>query len=75
MSWPRRWSTFLRKARELNLRKPPSVSETLDWAQVLHDPPRQRALLRRWSPITVGVIAKHQTDLQKVLDLAVQELR
>ena len=26
---------FLRKVRELNLRKPPSVSETLDWAQAL----------------------------------------
>ena len=29
---------FLRKARELNLRKPPSVSETLDWAHVLVHP-------------------------------------
>ena len=26
---------FLRKTRDLNLRKPPSISEALDWAQVL----------------------------------------
>jgi MoxR-like ATPase len=64
---------FLRKARELNLRKPPSISESLDWAQVL-------AILQvnQLTPAvvneTVGVIAKHQTDLQKVMELAAQEL-
>ncbi|MRR34761.1 MoxR family ATPase [bacterium] len=65
---------FLRQVRELNLRKPPSVSETLDWAQVLsilhttHLTPEVVAN-------TVGVIAKHQADLQQVTDLAVQTLR
>lgn len=64
---------FLRKARELNLRKSPSVSETLDWAEVL-------SLLHvtRLTPDvvanTVGVISKHQADLQKVVELAHQEL-
>jgi MoxR-like ATPase len=65
---------FLRKVRELNLRKPPSVSETLDWAKVLsilhttHLTPEVVAN-------TVGVIAKHQADLQQVTELAAQELR
>ena len=65
---------FLRKARELNLRKPPSVSETLDWAHVLsilhvsHLTPDVVAN-------TVGTIAKHQADLQEVKDLAARELQ
>jgi MoxR-like ATPase len=64
---------FLRKARELNLRKAPSVSETLDWAEVL-------SLLHvsKLTPEvvanTVGVISKHQADLQQVTDLAAEEL-
>ena len=65
---------FLRKARELNLRKPPSVSETLDWAHVLsilhvsHLTPDVVAN-------TVGTIAKHQADLQQVKELAARELQ
>jgi MoxR-like ATPase len=64
---------FLRKARDLNLRKPPSVSETLDWAEVL-------SLLHvsKLTPEvvanTVGVISKHQADLEKVAELAMEEL-
>jgi len=64
---------FLRKARDLNLRKPPSVSETLDWAQVLSIL-KATQLTPEVVANTVGVIAKHQTDLQKVTELAVQEL-
>jgi len=64
---------FLRKARELNLRKPPSVSETLDWAEVL-----SILHVTRLTPAvvanTVGVISKHQADLQKVVELATAEL-
>ncbi len=64
---------FLRKARELNLRKPPSLSETLDWAEVL-----SILHVARLTPEvvanTVGVISKHQADLQQVVDLAVTEL-
>lgn len=64
---------FLRKVRELNLRKAPSVSETLDWAQVL-----SILQVKQLTPAvvanTVGSIAKHQTDLQKVVDLANAEL-
>jgi len=69
----RRMVEFLRKARELNLRKPPSVSETLDWAQVLSIL-KATKLTPEVVANTVGVIAKHQTDLQKVTELAVQEL-
>jgi len=64
---------FLRKARELNLRKLPSVSEALDWAQVL-----SILKVRQLTPAvvanTVGTIAKHQADLKQVTDLAVQLL-
>jgi MoxR-like ATPase len=64
---------FLRKARELNLRKPPSVSETLDWAEVL-----SILHVTRLTPEvvanTVGVISKHQADLKQVIELAVGEL-
>ncbi len=64
---------FLRKARELNLRKPPSVSETLDWAEVL-----SILQVTRLTPEvvanTVGVISKHHADLSKVVELATAEL-
>ena len=64
---------FLRKVRDLNLRKPPSVSETLDWAQVLTILQATK-LTPEVVANTVGTIAKHQTDLAKVTELAVQEL-
>lgn len=64
---------FLRKARELNLRKPPSVSETLDWAEVLSILHVSK-LTPEVVANTVGVISKHQADLQQVVDLAVGEL-
>ncbi len=64
---------FLRKARELNLRKPPSVSETLDWAEVLSILHVSK-LTPEVVANTVGVISKHQADLQRVAELAVEEL-
>jgi len=64
---------FLRKARELNLRKPPSVSETLDWAEVLSILHIER-LTPEVVANTVGVISKHQADLQQVAELAIEEL-
>lgn len=64
---------FLRKAREQNLRKPPSVSETLDWAEVL-----SILKITRLTPEvvanTVGVISKHQADLKPMVELAQAEL-
>lgn len=65
---------FLRQVRELNLRKPPSVSETLDWAQVLSIL-HVTQLTPEVVANTVGVIAKHQADLQQVTELAAQQLR
>ena len=65
---------FLRKVRELNLRKAPSVSETLDWAQVLSIL-HAKQLTPEVVSTTVGAIAKHQADLQQVIDLAAQTLR
>ncbi|HEX8960373.1 MAG TPA: MoxR family ATPase [Geobacteraceae bacterium] len=62
---------FLRKARELNLRKAPSVSETLDWAQVLSIL-HATQLTPEVVANTVGAIAKHQADMQQVKELAVQ---
>lgn len=64
---------FLRKARELNLRKPPSVSETLDWAEVLSILHVDK-LTPEVVANTVGVISKHQADLQQVAELAASEL-
>jgi MoxR-like ATPase len=62
---------FLRKARDLNLRKPPSLSETLDWAHVLSIL-RAKNLTPEVVANTVGAIAKHQADMQQVNDLAAQ---
>lgn len=64
---------FLRKARELNLRKPPSVSETLDWAEVLSILHVSK-LTPQVVANTVGVISKHQADLETVVELAIEAL-
>jgi MoxR-like ATPase len=63
---------FLRKARELGLRKPPSVSESLDWARVLGllD---VKELSRKAVIQTAGTIAKHQADIARIHELAVAE--
>ncbi|HJV34789.1 MoxR family ATPase [Geomonas sp.] len=65
---------FLRQVRELNLRKPPSVSEALDWAHVLSIL-HARQLTPEVVANTVGVIAKHQADLKQVTELAAATLR
>lgn len=69
----RKMVEFLRAARELNLRKPPSVSETLDWAQVLTILQTSK-LTPDVVANTVGTIAKHQADLPLVTQLAAQML-
>ena len=59
---------FLNQVRELNLRKSPSISEAIDWAQTL-------ALLKvkELNPqviqYTIGSFVKHQADSLKVHDL------
>ncbi len=64
---------FLRQARGLGLRKPPSVSEALDWARVLSTL-RIDALSADTVVRTVGAIAKHQADVARVQELARAEL-
>lgn len=64
---------FLRKVRELNLRKLPSVSETLDWAHVLTILQAERLSLEVVTR-TVGTIVKHQADIEQVLELAANDL-
>lgn len=63
---------FLRKARALGLRKPPSVSESLDWARVL-SLLKVESLSAKVVHDTAGTIAKHQADLDRVRELAVAE--
>jgi MoxR-like ATPase len=64
---------FLRKARTLGLRKPPSVSESLDWARVLSTL-KVKELSAATVVNTAGTIAKHQADIARVQELAVAEL-
>ena len=60
---------IVRSIRQLELKKAPSVSETLDWARTLvllgveHD-------RRRRPPSTVNILLKYQSDIAK----AVKEL-
>lgn len=64
---------FLGKLRGLGLRKPPSVSESLDWARVLASlkiATLTAATVRR----TAGTIAKHHADVARVNELAAAEL-
>ncbi len=64
---------FLRKVRDLNLRKPPSLSETIDWAHVLSIL-HATQLTPEVVANTVGTIIKHQADMRQVTELAAQEL-
>ena len=64
---------FVRKARDKNLRKPPSISETLDWAEVL-TVLNVKKLSMDVVFNTAGVITKHQADLQPIKELAREEL-
>jgi MoxR-like ATPase len=59
--------SFVQQLRDLELRKAPAVSETLDWARslvLLHASTLEPALVRR----TLNVLIKHQQDLQWVLE-------
>lgn len=63
---------FMRKARALGLRKPPSVSESLDWARVLSIL-KVEELSATTIINTAGTIAKHKADLDRVRELAMAE--
>ena len=57
--------TTIRGMRDLNLRKPPSVAETIDWTRsllALGFPQVDAAALDR----TLGVVVKHHNDMERV---------
>lgn len=60
---------FVGTLRTAGLRKPPSVSESLDWARVLATL-KVGALTAATVRRTIGAIAKHQADLARVHELA-----
>jgi MoxR-like ATPase len=56
---------LVQKLRSMDLRKLPSISETLDWAKALVKL-NSKALDSETLESTMGVLLKHETDLQKV---------
>ena len=56
---------LVQKLRGMDLRKSPSISETLDWAKSLLALNAQ-SLDAKTMEITLSVLLKHETDLQKV---------
>lgn len=56
---------LVQKLRTMDLRKLPSISETLDWAKALVKL-NTKALDPATLASTMGVLLKHETDLQKV---------
>lgn len=57
--------SFVQSLRRLDIRKPPSIGETLDWARalvVLNAEELEASLVEE----TLSLILKHQEDLQKV---------
>jgi len=59
---------FLNQVRELNLRKSPSISEAIDWAQTLAIL-KVKALNPEVVKSTIGSFIKHQSDNLKVGEL------
>src|SRR5215203_1367692 len=56
---------LVQKLRDLDLRKSPSISETLDWAKSLVAL-NAKSLDAKTLETTLSVLLKHETDLQKV---------
>jgi MoxR-like ATPase len=56
---------LVQKLRDLDLRKSPSISETLDWAKSLLAL-NAKQLDARTLETTLSVLLKHESDLQKV---------
>ena len=58
-------STFVQKVRSLDLRKAPSIAETIDWARALLAL-GSSALDAELVRSTLGVLVKHEADREKV---------
>ena len=59
------WSTFIQDLRDLDLKKVPAISETIDWARtllLLHTESLDPELVRD----TLNVILKFQEDIENV---------
>jgi predicted component of type VI protein secretion system len=56
---------LVHRLRNLDLRKSPSISETLDWAKALVTL-NARSLDRETLETTLSVLLKHESDLQRV---------
>ena len=57
---------IVRSLRQLDLRKPPAISETLDWAQALLELGFE-SIDEGAARSTLSVLLKHRTDLEKAL--------
>ena len=55
------------QVRELDLKKPPSIAESIDWARALRAA-RRRGHRRGDVPPTMSIIVKHRTDLDVVAE-------
>ena len=64
-SWPTRWPAIVRSLRTLDLRKPPSVSETLDWARTLVVLGHRVDRRRRRPRDTLHILLKYQSDIER----------
>ena len=64
MSWPRSWSRAIQGIRGLELRKAPSIGETLDWAQALVVLGADH-LTKELIEETLSVIIKYDRDAEK----------
>jgi MoxR-like ATPase len=69
---------FIQAVRKLDIRKPPSISETLDWARVLllmHAESLNREIVGK----TLNVFLKHQEDIrvaeEKLISLTAEALK
>jgi len=56
---------MVQRLRNMDLRKSPSISETLDWAKALVTL-NARNLDQQTLDTTLSVLLKHETDLQRV---------
>ena len=57
---------IVRSLRQLDLRKPPAISETLDWAQALLEL-GHASIDAETAKATLSVVLKHRSDLAKAL--------
>ena len=65
---PAGWSRSSRMVRELDLKKPPSIAESIDWARDAAAARRRGHRPRDLRPRRCRIIVKHRTDLDLVAE-------